>query len=256
MGFFCTLASGSSGNAAVYVDGRARVLIDAGTNTRFLVSCLRTLGLTPDMLTHVLVTHSHSDHISALSVLLKHTRALVVCTDETAARLTLPAGARVETIEPGAAFELADCPVRAFATPHDAQGSCGYVLGRGAQSAAVCTDLGVMTQEIADALRGTPTVLLESNHDVQMLKCGPYPYYLKTRILSDHGHLSNDACARGARWLAQTGTRRLLLAHLSAENNTRALAYETTRAALAAAGAEGVETEVAPRSGLGRPVLF
>ena len=256
MGFFCTFASGSSGNCALYVGGRARVLIDAGTNTRHIVSCLRALGLSADMLTHILVTHSHSDHISALPVLLKHSRAAVVCTEETARKLTLPAGARVEPVEPGQGFALADCPARAFSTPHDAAGSCGYVLGAGAEQVAVCTDLGALTQEIADAICGAPTVLLESNHDVSMLREGPYPYFLKARILSDHGHLSNDACAKAARYLARGGTRRLLLAHLSAENNTRELAFSATRDVLDRDGLSAVQVDVPPRHGVGQPVLF
>ena len=256
MGFFCTFASGSSGNSALYVSGRARVLIDAGTNYKYIDGCLRALGMTAAMLTHVLVTHSHSDHISALPVLLKNTRALVVCTDGTAARLTSPAGTRVETVEPGSSFELEGCPARAFDTPHDAPGSCGYVLGRGPEQTAVCTDLGVLTAEIADCLRGSATVLLESNHDVEMVRCGPYPYFLKQRILSERGHLSNEDCARGARYLAQTGTTRLLLGHLSAENNTGELALSATRAALSGAGLESVTVELAPRRGISRQVLF
>ena len=255
MGFFCTFASGSSGNCALYVDGRARILIDAGTSLKHITSCLRAVNMTPEALSHILITHSHSDHTAALSMLLKHTRAAVVCTEETAAALPA-APERVIVLHAGESAMLESCRVRSFATPHDAPGSCGYVLGSGEGQVAVCTDLGVMTPEIAATVLGSPTVLLESNHDVGMLRDGPYPYYLKQRILSDHGHLSNESCARAARYFVRNGTRRVLLAHLSAENNTPERALDSTRTLLDADGYGDVRVEVAPRRGVGEAVLF
>ena len=132
MTYFCTLASGSSGNCAVYVGSRARILVDAGKNARYITENLRRLALSPGELTHILVTHSHSDHISALPVLLKHTGAALVCSEETLEALAgrLPAGQRVLPFSPGRQLELAGCPVNTFATLHDAPGSCGYVLAR------------------------------------------------------------------------------------------------------------------------------
>ena len=117
MTYFCTLASGSSGNCAVYVGGRARILVDAGKNARYITENLRRLALSPGELTHILVTHSHSDHISALPVLLKHTGAALVCSEETLEALAgrLPAGQRVLPFSPGRQLELAGCPVNTFA---------------------------------------------------------------------------------------------------------------------------------------------
>ncbi|MEA5038385.1 MAG: MBL fold metallo-hydrolase [Clostridiaceae bacterium] len=257
MGYFCTFASGSSGNCAFYMDGRARVLIDGGTNMKHIDRCLRTLGRSMDELTHILITHGHSDHISALPVLLKHTRATVVCTEGTAEYLcALPLGARVETIATGHAFELCGCPAVAFPTPHDAEGSCGFVMGEGHTRVGICTDLGMPTSEAAAALIGCRVVLLESNHDVEMLKHGPYPIYLKRRILSERGHLSNEDSAKLAQYLAVRGTEHILLAHLSAENNTPELALRACRAALVQAGCTETEAEVPPRSGLGQPIAL
>ena len=136
-----------------------------------------------------------------------------------------------------------------------APGSCGCVLGRGAEQVAVCTDLGTMSGDLFETIRGSGTVLLECNHDVQRLWNGSYPYPLKQRILSDRGHLSNAFSAKVAVRLCQTGTRRLLLAHLSAENNTPQLALSAVRGALEQAGLEA-HVALAPRSALGEPILL
>lgn len=257
MTYFCTLASGSGGNSAVYVSRRQRILIDAGKNTRYIRQSLGQLMLSPAGLTHILITHSHSDHISALPVLMKHTPAELVCSAETYSAIArrLPFGARTRLFVPGESFSLGDCPVRTFPTSHDAPGSCGYVLGSGAERVAVCTDMGTMSGEIFEAIRGSAAVLLECNHDVEMVRTGPYPYPLKMRILSDRGHLSNGFSAKVAVRLCQTGTTRLVLAHLSRENNTPRLALEAVRTALAQAGLEA-EITLAGRDEPGQPVLL
>lgn len=255
MTYFCTLASGSSGNSAVYVSGRQSLLIDAGKNARYLREGLHRLALDAAGLSHILITHSHSDHVSALPVLLKHTRATLVCSHDTFTAIAerLPRGTPVLLFEPGEELLLGTVPVHTFATSHDAPGSCGYVLGRGAEQAAVCTDLGTVTGEIFETLRGSRAVLLEFNHDAEMVKNGPYPYPLKARILSDQGHLSNKFAAKVARRLCQTGTETVILAHLSAENNTPYLALSTAREAL-----EGLPVRLllAPRGEPGDPILL
>ena len=257
MTYFCTLASGSEGNAALYVSGRQRILIDAGRNTRYLSEGLRRLALSTADLTHILITHSHSDHVSALPVLLKHTPAILVCSHETFTAIAhrLPMGVPVLLFTPGEGFYLGDVKVQTFATSHDAAGSCGFVLGQGAEQAAVCTDLGTMNGGQFEAIRGSRVVLLECNHDTEMVKNGPYPYPLKVRILSDQGHLSNQFAAKVAVRLCQSGTRTLLLAHLSAENNTPRLALATVREALAREGLEA-DVRLAPRSASGEPVFL
>jgi len=254
MPYFCSFASGSSGNSALYVDGDLRILIDAGTNTKYISGCLAQLDLTPADLTHILITHSHSDHVSALPVLLKRTAAQVVCSEDTYSALSVPLH-RAQLFTPDDRLELQGCAVQTFATPHDTPGSCGYVLGE--NKVAVCTDLGQMTGEIYARLRGCHTVFLESNHDIEMLKNGPYPYYLKQRVLSAHGHMSNTLCAKVVHRLAQDGTRRVILAHLSAQNNTPRLAQSASAAALRYCGAQDtVALTVAPRQGLLPPVTL
>ena len=257
MTYFCTLASGSEGNCYVYVSGRQRILVDAGKNTRYINQCLGELALSVGDLTHILITHSHSDHVSALPVLLKHTRATLVCSHGTFTAIAsrLPCGVPVTLFNPGEELALGEIPAKTFSTSHDAPGSCGYVLGRGAEQVAVCTDLGTMSGDLFETIRGSGTVLLECNHDLQRLWNGPYPYPLKQRILSDRGHLSNAFSAKVAVRLCQTGTRRLLLAHLSAENNTPQLALSAVRGALEQAGLEA-HVALAPRSALGEPILL
>ena len=257
MTYFCTLASGSEGNCYVYASGRQRILVDAGKNTRYINQRLGELALSVGDLTHILITHSHSDHVSALPVLLKHTRATLVCSHGTFTAIAsrLPCGVPVTLFNPGEELALGEIPAKTFSTSHDAPGSCGYVLGRGAEQVAVCTDLGTMSGDLFETIRGSGTVLLECNHDVQRLWNGPYPYPLKQRILSDRGHLSNAFSAKVAVRLCQTGTRRLLLAHLSAENNTPQLALSAVRGALEQAGLEA-HVALAPRSALGEPILL
>ena len=257
MTYFCTLASGSEGNCYIYVSGRQRILVDAEKNTRYINQRLGELALSVGDLTHILITHSHSDHVSALPVLLKHTRATLVCSHGTFTAIAsrLPCGVPVTLFNPGEELALGEIPAKTFSTSHDAPGSCGYVLGRGAEQVAVCTDLGTMSGDLFETIRGSGTVLLECNHDVQRLWNGPYPYPLKQRILSDRGHLSNAFSAKVAVRLCQTGTRRLLLAHLSAENNTPQLALSAVRGALEQAGLEA-HVALAPRSALGEPILL
>ena len=253
MVYFTTFASGSSGNCAFYADGKTRILIDAGTNAKHISAQLGVLSLKLSDLTHIVITHAHSDHISALDVLGKHTRAQIICSDNTAWHLPFD----VQTFAPGQALCLGSCAVQTFKTPHDADGSCGYILGEGAARVACFTDLGCMKDDIFNALCGVPTVLLESNHDVQMVLSGRYPYFLKRRILSENGHLSNADCAKTVARLAESGLRNLILAHLSENNNTPLHAIAENSLALRQAGAERqVSLSVAPRKQCMQPLLL
>ena len=148
----------------------------------------------------------------------------------------------VQFIAPGETVDLGDVCTSVFKTPHDACGSVGFRFNfSDGSSLGYATDIGYVTKGIAAGLFGCQTVILESNYDVQMLKTGPYPYYLKQRIESNGGHLSNDAAAAFVPYLLENGTRKIILAHLSAENNTPRLAHDTCVRALDAAGAEPKE---------------
>ena len=142
------------------------------------------------------------------------------------------------------------CAVTAFPTSHDAPGACGYRVDTGDGSVGILTDTGYVTGEAAEILPGVDLAVLEANHDVETLRSGPYPYYLKERILGDQGHLSNEVSARFAVTLAEAGASSIVLAHLSRENNTPAMARNAVETALSAAGL-APELSVAPRDSLG-----
>ncbi len=233
-------ASGSSGNCLLVSDGGTHILIDAGISMRRIQTSLARCSLAWQDLTGVLITHEHSDHISGLPMLLKY-HPMPVCAPHTvASRLLgqLPQAADLLRIIPvGEAFPLGEMTVMAFHTPHDTDESVGYRLA-GSAVYAHATDTGSVTEELLRGLSGADTVLIEANHDERMLRDGPYPFYLKKRILSARGHLSNGDCALLARTLAEQGTRRIILGHLSRTNNRPELALSAVRAALEGTSAE------------------
>ena len=228
-------ASGSGGNCMLLSERDTHILIDAGISMRRLQQSLRAAGLEIQDIGGVLITHEHSDHVSGLKTLLKYHDLPLFTPHTVAARLCgiLPdAEDYIHIIVPGEAFHLGAVSVRAFHTPHDTDESVGYRV-EGCGVFALATDMGHVTEEILDGLAGADTVLIESNHDLDMLLNGPYPASLKRRILSDHGHLSNADCAALALQLADRGTGTVILGHLSRENNRPELAFEETRRALA-----------------------
>lgn len=223
-------ASGSSGNCLFVSSGETRLLIDAGISLRRITASLRSRGFDFSQLSGILITHEHADHVSALNMICKYHPVPVFATPGTARGITdtVPTvSGRIHIVSPGTAFQIGDMEISSFLTPHDAAESVGYRLFASGRSLSVATDLGFVPQSVFDAVCGSDTVVLESNHDVDMLNSGRYPYYLKKRILSRTGHLSNSDCGYMAAALARTGTQRLILAHLSRENNTPEIAYET-----------------------------
>ena len=242
-------ASGSSGNCALVSDGDTHILLDAGISARRIRAGLSARDVTADALTGVLVTHEHSDHVKGLAVLLRHDPVPVYALPAVCAalraqlRAQLPAGCLHE-IMPDVPFCLGDVCVTPFATMHDAAGSCGYRLD-GSARFGLCTDLGVVTDTVRAALAGVDCAVIEANHDPELLRTGPYPIYLKRRIASDRGHLSNESAGELAAFLAENGAQQLILGHLSRENNTPDTALAAVSAALAAAGFEpGVQPEL------------
>ena len=248
-----TLASGSSGNAALVCCGDTRLLVDAGISCRRITASLRELGLALEDLTAILLTHTHADHTAGLQTLLKRSQLPIFASEDAARdlclRLPLCAG-RLRPFSRNSRFDLGGCAVTAFSTSHDAPGACGYRFDGADGSVGLLTDTGYVTEEAADILPGVDLVLLEANHDVEALESGPYPYYLKRRILGDRGHLSNDTAARFAVTLAENGASEILLAHLRKANNTPAMARTAVETALSAAGL-APELSVAPRDTLG-----
>lgn len=242
-----TLYSGSSGNASYFGDGKAGFLVDAGKNAKCLTQGLGSLGLSLSCVKAIFVTHSHSDHISALKVVTNRNPGITVAaTPRTLEFLAdngcLGAGTPVLELD-ARGTDLLDYHIAPFDTPHDAPGSCGFVITTpGGEKIGVCTDLGHVTDTVLAALSGCRTVVIESNHDVEVLKAGPYPYYLKRRILGQNGHLCNADCAGLAATLMQRGCRDFVLAHLSEQNNLPQLAYETTlQRLLGCGGGSGID---------------
>ena len=227
-------ASGSSGNCLLVSSGDSHILIDAGISMRRISAGLTRAGISWRDIGGVLITHEHSDHISGLKTMIRQCNVPIYAPRTVAARLyvMLPGiENQLRTAAVGEAFSVSGFIVRAFHTPHDTDESVGYrVEGDGVF--ALATDMGHVTDEILDGLTGADTVLIEANHDPELLRMGPYPAYLKMRILSEHGHLSNPDCAQLARALSESGTTRIVLGHLSRENNRPELALETVRASL------------------------
>ena len=233
------LASGSGGNCLLISGRGTHILMDAGISCRRITTALRSLGVDPAALTAVLVTHEHSDHICGLSTLLKQFPIPVYASVGTAAYLTgraaLPAD-RVISIPAGSQFSVDPFACTSFPTPHDAADSVGYTVELDGRRLALVTDLGHVTSTVRRAVLGCDALVVESNHDVDWLRSGPYPYPLKQRILGDRGHLCNEACAELVAQAVQAGAHTIILAHLSRENNTPVRAYDVTSHRLSALG--------------------
>ena len=247
-----TLASGSSGNSLLLSCGKTHILVDAGISCRRITASLRELGLAPGDLSAIFITHIHKDHISGLQTLLKHTAAPVVGSGRTCRELIWRfAGMedRVQEIPMCCEQLIGSCRIVAFPISHDAPGACGYRIDTADGGVGILTDTGYVTKEAAEILPGAELVVLEANHDVEAVCSGSYPYYLKKRILGVEGHLCNEDAARFAVTLAKSGTTQILLAHLSKENNTPAMARNAVERALCTAGLFP-ELVVAPRDQL------
>jgi len=245
---FYTLASSSGGNAALVRCGGTAVLLDAGISARRITQSLALLGMTPDELDAILITHEHSDHVSGLATLTKKYAVPVYASRGTAHFLPQTASV-LRMFDAGGAFAVGELEIHSFRTSHDAADSVDYRIDGADGSVGALTDTGYVTDAAAQMLEGVDTLLLEANHDVEMLKSGPYPYHLKQRILGNHGHLSNAAAAEFALHCVKNGTADILLAHLSAENNTPEAAEYTVARKLQAGGCS-VRLGVAPRGQL------
>lgn len=234
-----TFASGSSGNCTLVSSGDCCILIDAGISMRRIKSALSLSGKRPEDLSAVFITHEHADHITGLATMVKYHRIPVYAPRTVASYLRRTVAGVDESLRvlpEGGCVCLDGMEVRAFPTPHDTEESVGYRV-RGDRVFALATDMGCVTAEVEEGLLGADAVLIEANHDPELLREGPYPYYLKRRILSNRGHLSNGDCAALAARLAASGTGSIILGHLSRENNTPALAFRTVSAALEGSGA-------------------
>ena len=229
----CSVCSGSSANAIyIEIDNEA-VLIDAGCNAKYLTEFLQSVGSSYDRIKAVFVTHEHSDHIAGAGVMCRKYHIPVYATEQTWAAMdgkvgAVPPGLR-RTFDKREDFYLGQVGVVPFAIPHDAADPVGYRLYGGGVSISTATDLGHFSRRVLDAVAGSSMVLLESNHDPDMLRANPhYSSYLKQRILGNRGHVSNQACAEALLQLVDSGVHHVILGHLSGENNLPELALRTS----------------------------
>jgi phosphoribosyl 1,2-cyclic phosphodiesterase len=255
MAKFCAMFSGSSGNCAVLSSGGVSVLIDAGVSATAIRKALDGIGSGIGEIAAILVTHEHSDHIRGLKTLLSKYKIPVYASAGTIAGIleSVQVGdEHFRELAPGASTEIAGMSVSAFATSHDAKQSVGFRIHTpDGKRVAIATDLGYISDAVMAGIADCDVVMIESNHDVGMLQNGRYPYYLKRRILSKTGHLSNTDCAAVLPRLCTAGTKNFVLAHLSHDNNLPELALETAVAEMKLSGIdrEYYHVEVAPRSG-------
>ena len=235
----CQLFSGSSGNSIFISSGGTKLLVDAGVSAKRLEHGLSNIGEDASELSAIFVTHEHADHIKGVRVLASRYNIPVFADGRVIESMRstgdITDAMQAESVSSGA--ELGGIEVVPFENSHDSVACLGYRFNLcGERSVSVCTDTGYITDAARESIKGSDLVFLESNHEIRMLQNGSYPYNLKIRILSDRGHLSNEACSVFARELLENGTTRIVLAHLSRDNNHPDIARQTTLAALNAAG--------------------
>lgn len=229
----CLLASGSKGNAVYVESGMSRLLLDAGLAAKELTRRLSGIGVAAEALDALLVSHEHSDHCRGLGPMARRYALPVYLHPETRRALPrLGVIADHREFEVGDRFTLRNVEVQTFPLTHDAAAPVGYTVESAEGKIGIATDLGIATRLVAERLRGCRVLILEANHDEEMLRDGPYPWPLKQRIRSNHGHLSNPASAELLRGLLWDGLEAVFLAHLSETNNTPALAEQSAREVL------------------------
>jgi len=221
---FVVLSSGSKGNTTYVECGDTKILIDVGNRCKYIVDKLRSIGVDAKDIDAILLTHTHVDHIAGLKVFLNKFKTKVYLTEGMKKELDYVLNYQIISL---GNFSLGDMNIDVLRTSHDAPDSVGYVLHNDGKSVVYITDTGYINQKYFSMLSNADAYILESNHDVEMLSNGKYPFHLRQRILSDKGHISNYDCAWYLSLFWGNRTKCIVLAHLSEENNTPELAYNT-----------------------------
>lgn len=260
---FCTLASGSNGNASLISFHSQHILIDVGISNRAICTSLAELGVSADQISTVFITHEHSDHVKGLAVWAKnHPDCTYYAPSRTAHALRYQypqLHGKLFDFEPGDSFSCGNCAVRTHRTPHDTPESVSYCFASDAMRVMIATDLGHVTDALQEEMQDVDLLLIEANYDEMKLQYGRYPQMLKRRIAGKNGHLSNVDCAASVLQAVQNGAKRILLGHLSEENNTPRLAYETVHRTLVDNGiipGVDMQLQVAPRGMRGEPIML
>ncbi|MGN0335342.1 MAG: MBL fold metallo-hydrolase [Lachnospiraceae bacterium] len=235
----CSIASGSSGNCIYTGTDQAGILIDAGISAKRITEGLHSIGRDFNDIKGIFISHEHSDHVKGLGVLARKYHLPIYATAGTLKAIkSMTCLGKVDEelyheISADEEIQIEDLTISPFAISHDAVEPVAYRLSSRGKSAAVATDLGFFDQRIVDKLQNLDVLLLEANHDIHMLQVGSYPYPLKQRILSDRGHLSNEAAGKLLCHILHDDLKAVYLGHLSQENNYEELAYETVRLEIA-----------------------
>lgn len=227
----CNLSSGSDGNSTYVETDSAKVLVDIGISATEIVKRLKCLNVEPQDIDAILISHEHSDHIKGLDIFASKYKTKVYVHEKGMGAVY----AKMKKLNASQmysfgdfAFNIKDLQVDTASLPHDSVHCSGYILSNNGRKISIITDLGHTTDVILNKISGSSLVYLESNHDEEMLKNNPtYPMQLKARILGKNGHLSNIACAKACLFLTKSGTKQIMLSHLSTKNNTEQLAYNT-----------------------------
>ena len=254
----CSIASGSSGNCIYVGSDATHLLIDAGISGKRIEAGLSELELSPRDIDGILITHEHSDHIAGLGVIARKYDIPIYATKGTKeAILEFGNVGKIDVglfndIKGDEKFVIKDLTVNPMHISHDAAEPVAYRISYGSKKIGVCTDLGMYNDYTVECLKGVDALLLEANHDINMLQVGPYPYYLKQRILGDRGHLSNENSGRLLGRIIHDNLKNIVLGHLSKENNLPELAYEAVRMEITLGdnpyNANDFEIQVAKRS--------
>lgn len=226
---FCNLFSGSSGNCTYVSSENTKILVDAGVSCLKISNALAELNVSLDEIDAILITHEHVDHTKGLTTITKKHHIPIYTSAKTwkmMESLKIPQTYQL-TFNPNNAFKIGDFDIFPFSIPHDAADPCGFNLSSGGKKVTIATDMGYVDNSILSYMEKSDILLLESNYDVETLKCSPYPFFLKQRISGNNGHLSNEMASKAICHLCQNGVNNVILGHLSKENNFPELAYQT-----------------------------
>lgn len=258
---FCSIYSGSSGNCLYVASSTTKILIDSGLTGKKVQQGLEQIGVDPAELSAIVITHEHDDHIKSAGILSRRYNIPIYANTKTWEAMIGNMGKlsdeNIKVFDEYSAFLIGDILVQPFEIPHDAACPCGYTFVHEGAKIAIATDIGHMTEVIKANISDADLILLEANHDIELLKVGPYPYHLKRRVLGSHGHLSNEDAGKALVEIirSKSRTKKVILGHLSQTNNYPELALRTVVSVLQMHGiidGEHVEIDIAHRDRVGR----
>lgn len=256
---FCSIYSGSSGNCIYVASDRTKILVDAGLTGKKIQEGLKEIGVSPNDINAIVVTHEHDDHIKSAGILSRRFNIPIYANTNTWEAMLDKIGDinmdNIKIFDGYSPFDIGDVCVVPYPIPHDAAAPCGYSFIHDRCKVSIATDIGYASEAVKNNIKDSDLILLESNHDVEMLKVGPYPYPLKLRILSDSGHLSNEACGNTIVEILNSRIKKVVLGHLSKTNNYPELALRTVLSILEMNGirdGRDIDIDIAMRDKVGK----